>query len=389
MNIRFGKSVNDSASNIVKGIQEGVLGLKEIRILGASNYFLRHVSVASEIYARDITKAQLISQLPKYFLEFLLICFLVTLIIFNLLSETPVDSLVTTLALFGFGSVRIIPSLNQVLSSLSNLRFSRDAMSRLYADVKMLNTLDAGEAYQNLLNERNIDTFKSIKFEDVSFGYKTSVKDVIDKLNLEINSGESIGLIGSSGSGKTTLVNIMLGLLSPSSGDIFYNDHKLLESIGVLRSKVAYLPQDVFVTDDSITSNIALGIDPSAIDVNKVRLCVSKAKLDSLVEDLPEGLETIIGERGLKLSGGQKQRLAIARSFYFDKEIIVMDESTSSLDSLTEREIIKEINQLKGEKTIIMIAHRYSTLEKCDRILELVDGRVSNEYSYDELIKKI
>jgi ABC-type bacteriocin/lantibiotic exporter with double-glycine peptidase domain len=387
INIRYGKSVNESSSIIVKGIQEGVLGLKEIRILSATEFFLNNVIKASEVYARDITKAQLISQLPKYFLEFLLICFLVILIIFNLLAETPVESLVTTLSLFGFGSVRIIPSLNQVLSSLSNLRFSRDAMSRLYEDIIQLDNTKANLTKQTSSKNKLIDSFYKISFESVSFNYISSEKKVINDLNLTIHSGESIGLIGSSGSGKTTLVNIMLGLLNPSSGNIFYNNTKLNESIDTLRSKVAYLPQDVFITDDTVSSNIALGILPEYIDYEKVKLSISKAKLDSLLQDLPDGLDTVIGERGLKLSGGQKQRLAIARSFYFDKDIIIMDESTSSLDSQTEKEIIKEINQLKGEKTIIMIAHRHTTLEKCDRILELADGRVVNEHTYDNLIK--
>ena len=204
---------------------------------------------------------------------------------------------------------------------------------------------------------------------------------------MEINAGESIGLIGPSGSGKTTLVDMLLGLLEPQQGNIQYNGEGVKTVLQQWRSQAAYIPQQVFLIDDTLRHNVAFGIDNDEIDNDRLQESLRQSKLIKVVEQLPQGVETILGENGVRLSGGQRQRVALARAFYHGRDILVMDEATSALDDQTEQEIVKEIDQLKGKKTMIVIAHRLTTLKHCNRIYKLENGRVVAVGSYKELIK--
>ena len=212
-------------------------------------------------------------------------------------------------------------------------------------------------------------------------------QNALTSVNFKYSSGESIGLIGSSGSGKTTLVNIMLGLLKPNEGEILFNGNSISKNTKNWLDKVAYLPQDIFLIDDKLINNIAIGEKSEKIDKLKITMAIKMAKVDKFVNDLPNGLETIIGQNGLKLSGGQKQRIALARAFYNAKDVIIMDEATSALDSQVEKEIINEIKQLKGKITTFIIAHRLSTLEHCDRIYEIKNGSIVNHGDFASINK--
>ena len=195
-------------------------------------------------------------------------------------------------------------------------------------------------------------------------------------ISLSIKNGESVGLIGASGAGKTTLVDILLGLLQPQEGDILFNNRSLNETLALWRAQVAYLPQEIFLIDNTLLSNVALGVLDDSIDREKVMNALKKACLEELVDNLPKGIDTMIGERGVRLSGGQKQRVALARAFYHGRNVLVLDEATSSLDHETEKEIIEEIRYFKGEKTMIIIAHRLTTVQHCDRIYVLENGEI-------------
>ena len=215
--------------------------------------------------------------------------------------------------------------------------------------------------------------------KDVCFSYPKTKQHALNGISLDIHANDSIGLIGSSGSGKTTLVDMLLGLLEPKSGEILFNGRPLNSCLDNLRSQVAYLPQEVFLIDDTLRKNVALGIEDSEIDNKKINRALKQARLSELVNIMPQGVDTMLGERGARLSGGQRQRIALARAFYHGRSILVMDESTSALDSETESEIIKEIKQLKGHITIIVIAHRLATVEHCDRIYRLEMGEIVAE----------
>jgi ABC-type multidrug transport system fused ATPase/permease subunit len=206
-------------------------------------------------------------------------------------------------------------------------------------------------------------------------------------LSLQVLAHESIGLVGPSGSGKTTLVDVLLGLLQPQQGEMRYNDRLLADALGEWRAQVAYLPQQVFLMDATLRSNVALGVAPQDIDEERLQDALRQARLAELVAQLPQGAETVVGERGIRLSGGQRQRIALARAFYHRRDVLVMDEATSALDNETEQEIVEEIRRLKGRTTLIVIAHRLTTVQHCDRILRLDRGRIVAQGTYDELFR--
>ena len=220
------------------------------------------------------------------------------------------------------------------------------------------------------------EEFEEFRMENSSFRYENTTKDVLNNISLVIKKGDSIGLVGPSGSGKTTLLNIILGLIPLDHGKIFVNNKNLKEVTSQWYKQVVYMPQQTFLIDDTVRSNIALGEMDKDIDDDKMNDVIRKASLQSFIESLPEGVHTILGEEGIKISGGQRQRIALARSFYFDRDVLIMDESTSSLDHETEHEIINEVIKLRGKKTMIVVAHRFSTVEHCDRIYHLKDGKL-------------
>ena len=291
------------------------------------------------------------------------------------------------LGMFGVAAMRIAPSINQIIVSLGHLRFGRHGVSLLYKDIKKIKASgiynkDNSKCTPNYKYEE----FRSLEIKSVSFKYEDMQTYAIRKISLNIKAGDSIGIIGPSGSGKTTLIDLLLGLLNPQEGNIFYNDSNVKDDYSQYLSQIAYLPQQVFMSDNTLLSNVALGTKSEDIDISKVNYALDKASLSSFVKQLPLGLDTVMGERGVRLSGGQRQRVALARAFYYDRSILVMDESTSALDHNTEQEIINEIKEIKGKKTMIVIAHRFTTIQHCDRIYKLEKGAIIDCGSYEEMI---
>jgi ABC-type multidrug transport system fused ATPase/permease subunit len=382
----YGQQANKGYRRMYRGVHEGIEGLKEIRILGKEEHFYRMVHEGARENARFSTRAQVISLAPRYLLELTLVAFVVTLVLLMLLMGHNLQALVPTLGMFGLAALRLMPSANTLSSSLINLRYYRDSVSRLYRDQ---------QAVANPLREARkppvaiaTDEFRSLSMAQVQFTYPNAQQPALQDLSLKIHAGESIGLIGPSGSGKTTLVDVLLGLLEPQAGEIRYNDEPLREALAAWRAQVAYLPQQVFLIDDTLRRNVALGLADEEIDDNRLTEALRQARLADLVSELPDGAATIIGERGIRLSGGQRQRVALARAFYHNRNILVMDEATSALDNETEREIIEEIWVLKGTKTLVVIAHRLTTLQHCDRIYRLKKGRIVELGTYEEAMQQ-
>jgi len=235
--------------------------------------------------------------------------------------------------------------------------------------------------------ENSAAPFVALGLRQIYYRYPNTKQSALQNLSLEIKAGESIGLVGPSGSGKTTLVDVLLGLLEPQSGTMEFNGRSLLENLEEWRSQVAYLPQQVFLIDNSLRCNVALGEEESEIDETRLREALRQARLTELVEQLPQGVNTILGERGVRLSGGQRQRVALARAFYHGRSVLVMDEATSALDNETEKEIVAEIQRLKGQKTMIVIAHRLTTVQHCDRIYRLEQGKIVEEGTPQQILQ--
>ena len=386
----YGKETNEALIRMVQGLQEGIQGLKEIRILGKDQHFHQMVYSGAHEAAKNSIKAGLIRSTPRFLLEFLLVVFIVSLVIGTLQLGQNLQALVPTLGMFGFASLRLMPSANTISSSLLNIRFNRHAISLLHADLIALKNKNQIEKISTPTLKID-DYFRDITFRDVQFFYPSTHYPALKKVSLSIRVGESIGLIGSSGSGKTTLVDVLLGLLDPQEGEICYNGIPMGDSLSKWRSQVAYLPQQVFLIDNTFRCNVALGMEDEEINDIQLHEAIRQARLKELVEQLPDGLETLLGERGIRLSGGQRQRVALARAFYHGRSVLVMDEATSSLDNETELEIVDEIKHLKGKKTMIVIAHRLSTIQHCTRIYQLENGEISDSGAPEQMLdnKKI
>jgi ATP-binding cassette, subfamily B, bacterial PglK len=381
----YGKKMNEAGICMVQGIHEGIEGLKEIRILGKEQKFYQMVNRGAREYSKYVVKNKLITTAPRFILEFLLVVFVVTLVIGSLNLGQNLQALVPTLGMFGFAALRLMPSANSISTSLINIRFNRHAISLLYADLIALKERKQTINHTDHAFKKN-DYFRDLTFRDVQFTYPQTKYPALKNLALSICAGESIGLIGPSGSGKTTMVDVVLGLLEPQKGEIYYNGKDLIESLDEWRSQVAYLPQQVLLIDNSLRKNIALGIEDETINDVQLHEAIRQARLTELVEQLPDGVETILGEQGTRLSGGQRQRVALARAFYHGRSVLVMDEAMSALDNETELEIVEEIRHLKGKKTMIVIAHRLTTVQHCDRIYRLEKGEIVEVGSPDKVL---
>ncbi len=388
--VKYGKLRNIHSTNQIQSVNEGISGFKEIRVLGKENYFFKKIKFNAERYAKFFVKSNLIITSSRYFLEFILIFFIVIIIMITIYSNIETASLLSTLALFGAATVRLAPSANQIITSINSLRSGENSVELLYKDISNLENV-ANEGKQesfNLRNIKEIDKFRSIQLENLSFTYEGAKKISINNVNLKILRGETIGIIGPTGSGKTTLVDILLGLLKPNTGSITYNDKNFEEYTKLWQSQIAYLPQEIFIMDNTLIQNITLDTNISNNEKELFDNVIKKANLDIMVKNLNLGSNTIIGENGIRLSGGQRQRIALARAMYHERDVLIFDEATSALDNDIEERIMNEIKSFKGEKTIIIIAHRLSTLKFCDRIYRIENGEIAESGTYEDVIQR-
>ena len=380
---RYGHLVNSYSTKMLKNINESVNGLKEVRILGKEKYFYDKVLSNSTGLSKTMKLKDFISSVPRYFLELIMIFFVVLIVVLYSYQEKGLELVVPILTMFSIAAIRLFPSANQIVSGISHIRFGRPIVALLYKDLKNLdqNNLDYEK---NTKNETPL--FESIELKDISFSYPSRDFKVINNISLKIKKGDSVGIIGPSGSGKTTLLDILLGLIKVNSGEILLNGKDLNKNLNEWKSHVAYIPQNIFIIDDTVTRNIALGIPDNLVDTTKLKNSINQAKLSELINQMPEGLNTLLGESGIQLSGGQRQRVALARAFYHNRDILVMDEATSALDNETEAEIVQEIKNLKGNKTLIVIAHRLSTIKYCDYIYRVNEGKIVGQGDYKTVV---
>ena len=341
--------------------------VKDLKVLGRENFFIKNYSEINYVKSRLSANHATIIQLPRFFLELVSIVGLVAFIFLMLFKGENPNTLITTLGVFIAATFRAIPSLNRILGAFQNLKYYNKSIELLYNEMQI----------EDPLNEDDTLEFKfenEIIFENINFKYNAQSDYIFNSLNLKIKKGETIGLIGSSGSGKSTFVDILIGLLKPSSGNILVDGKVINKSISSWQKKIGYISQDIHLIDDSIINNISLGIEEHEINLERINLAIKSAQLESFINKLPKGIETHVGDKGVQISGGQKQRIGLARALYNNPEILILDEATSSLDNETETEVMKAIELLSENKTIIIIAHRYSTLSFCDRTFELINS---------------
>jgi ABC-type multidrug transport system fused ATPase/permease subunit len=300
-----------------------------------------------------------------------------------LLVGTNPLTMIPTLGVFAAACIRLLPTVSQIIGQFSQLRSARYVTDLLYDEIYQLEQSNKIRNSKNDQEHRQL--FSQFILRNVSYHYENAKFGALKDVNITFFRGQSIGLIGSSGAGKSTLVSIILGLLTPNTGELLVDGHTI-ETTRAWLNNFAYIPQSIFLLDDTLKRNIAMGAEDSEIDDIKINHAIEMAQLSDVVSELPDGVDTLIGENGARLSGGQRQRVALARALYYEREIIVMDEATSSLDNETEREVINSIKKLHGLKTLIVIAHRLSNIQYCDIIYKLEKGRVITSGTFDEVV---
>lgn len=349
-------------------MMQGFSTIKDIKLLGKELYFATLFKKHNDSLFSTSSKVIVTQQLPRLFFEFFAI---VGLAFYIIVISTSGKTMVSALPILGFfvaSAFRLIPSLSTIIGSLQVIKYSKSSIILLSEEFDKINK-------NKLLPNKNKFVFENeIQFINLSFNYFGTNNAIISNLNFSVKKGQTIGIIGESGSGKSTLIDLLLGLLNPSSGSILVDSIDINSNILGWQKLIGYVPQSINLLDDTIENNIALGVEKQNIEKSKLTNAIVDAQIENFISSLPEGLNTKVGERGVRLSGGQKQRIGIARSLYNNPSILVLDEATSALDNNTENEVMKSITSLKGKKTIFIIAHRLSTIQNCDVVFNLKNG---------------
>ena len=371
---------------IIKNINHVLHGLQEIKILGKESYFINQVeSVVRQSYDAS-AMLSVFSLLPRYIIEAVLAIFVIVLCLFSVAIGMDRSECVAFIGIFAAAGVRLLPVVTQLTSGINQLRINNQIMISICNELKELSLEDQDSAVVS--NDNKKVPFLNLSLVNIYFKYPNAEKDTLTNINLHFKKGQSIALIGASGAGKSTLANVILGLFSPQNGQICFNKQLVLNSQD-WREYIAYIPQTIFLLDDTIKNNIALGMVASDINKRQLNYAIKMAQLERVVNELPDGVETMLGENGIRLSGGQRQRIALARAFYYDRDIIVLDEATSALDYETEHEIINSIRRLQGIKTLIIITHRLTTIKYCDLVVKIEKGKISCIGTYNEIVEGV
>jgi ATP-binding cassette, subfamily B, bacterial PglK len=366
-------------------VNEGLGSIKEMKIFGRESYFIDvfrdHMKQATE--AERIH--HLISQSPRYYIESITITMMLGTMIFLLSTGKEIQSILVTVALFAAAAARIMPSASRCTWAMSLIRFSQPNLDTVHRDFQ-----EAGNSPQPV--EASIESVPfefndQIELRNVSYRYEGSESLALDNVSLVIPKNCTVGFVGASGAGKTTAVDLIIGLMKPESGQVLVDDGDIREKASSWQRQIGYIPQNIFLSDGTVKSNVALGINEDNLDEEMVWRALSLAQLDKFARGLPEGLNTMIGERGARLSGGQSQRIGIARALYHDPQVLIMDEATAALDNETERAFMEALERFSGNKTIILIAHRLTTVKNVDQIHFLQNGRLLNSGSYQTLVE--
>lgn len=352
-----------------KSLSEASGGIKEVKLMGKESFFLNEFSNPSKRFAYGQAHNAIVGDLPRYILEVIAFGGIISLVMY-LLAKKGAQEAITLSSLYAFAGYKMIPSLQEIFNSLTKVKFN-------YPIVKLIKS-SIDETFEENLGSEKVTFKESIELSNLSFQYKMSDSLVLKDINLKIKFNSTVGIIGPTGSGKTTLVDLILGLLGPTSGCIKVDGVPLSKSnLRSWQDQIGYVPQFIYLTDDTIKANIAFGIRDDQIDLDKVKKAAELAQISSFIEtDLPLGYQTIVGDRGVRLSGGQRQRIGVARALYNNPSLIVFDEATSALDNETEKALMDSIESLSGKRTIIMIAHRLTTIEKANQVIKIDKGQI-------------
>lgn len=375
---KFSKSLGKEAqvykAKIYQWINQSMGGVKEVKVLNRESFFIDSYNKYFKLYIRGVRINRLISMTPKYIVEAVCMTGLLLAIIIKMCyGKKDMVDFIPQLAVFAVAAFRLLPSVGRINEHVNNILYASPSVELIYHDLKEI------EDYQEEMGaeeNRPWSFEKEIFVKDVVYAYPGAEQAVLDHATFSIPKGKTVALIGSSGAGKTTMADVILGLLTPQYGKVRVDDMNVFKNLSVWHKHIGYIPQVIYLSDDTIRNNIAFGVKEDEIDDVAVMAALQKAQLAEFIDGLSEGIDTFVGDRGVRLSGGQRQRIGIARALYHDPEILVLDEATSALDNETETAVMESIESLHGMKTMIIIAHRLTTIQKADAIYEVGGGKV-------------
>ena len=392
----FGRLKQFHSEQMIQWVNQGLGGIKEIKILGREGFFVNAYDKNSSGYVRAERFIHVVNQLPRPFLETICITVMLLMTLLIIVQNKEFQSIVPTLSLFVVAAFRIIPSMNRIFAATTQIRYNSYSLDAVYNDLTSLNK-------PHSFFERGIPDFftkitvnsetsaifnKVIEIKNIYYQYPGTENPALNNISLTIPKQYSIGFVGPSGAGKTTIVDVILGLLTPTQGEVLVDGKNIRDNLSGWQRQIAYIPQSIYLCDDTIRRNVAFGLFDVQIDDDRVWSALESAQLENFVNSLPAKLDTFIGERGIRFSGGQRQCIGIARALYHNPELLVMDEGTASLDNETEWEVMQAIRRLSGKKTVIIIAHRLSTVKNCDKLYFIKDSKVIDSGMYDELLDR-
>ncbi|MDC1139026.1 ABC transporter ATP-binding protein [Gammaproteobacteria bacterium] len=366
-------------------VDEAMLGIKEVKLHSLEEDFIERFENPSIDNAKYSASGLVIAILPRYVIETFAFGGIIGIVIFMLSKSLEGSEIIPILSLYALAGYRLLPAIQNVYSAQSMIKYNISPFTTILEDVKKLQLEENIKSSKEITN-KNINFEKNIKLKNIFFSFNSSKKIILKKISLEIGKNSSVAFVGPTGSGKTTLIDCILGLLVPDEGEILIDGKRLEKNnIESWQAKIGYVPQYIFLIDDSIKSNIAFGLQENKIDPIKLKKSIKMASLEDYINSLEDGLDTIVGENGVRLSGGQRQRIGIARALYNSPEVLVFDEATSSLDGTTEKFVMNSLSSISGKITSIIIAHRLSTVKDCDSIFFLDGGEIADYGSFEDL----
>ena len=373
----WGLEGQESKAKIYQWMNQAIGGIKEIKVLNREEIFVSNYDYFHAKYVRVLRLNRLIGVMPKYIIEMVsMVGMLAAVIIKMYFGQKELQDFVPQLATFAVAAFRLLPATGRINEHMSAVIYASPSVDLIYHDLKEVEELEYSDAKVNT----SWHFTKEIIVKHVSYRYPDGDTNVIEDASFTISKGQTVAFIGASGAGKSTMVDIILGLLTPTLGKIMADGMDIYKNLPTWQKEIGYIPQTIYLSDDTICNNIAFGIEEDKIDEEAVIRVLKQAQLYEFVDSLSEGLDTFVGDRGVRLSGGQRQRIGIARALYHDPQILVLDEATSALDTDTETAVMEAIDHFKGEKTIIIIAHRLTTIKNADVVYEVADGKVKRQH---------
>lgn len=383
------KETQKNKTKIIELISQSVFMFKENLILDIRKKIDNSYSKELKNIENFAFFTSFVLKLPRIFFEFLGISGVLIITFLFIFLEKSLNDIIPILVLVTTSFLRILPSVNALISSLGTLRINKVIYNQITSDLQAQDKSRLKNIYKNLKNEKNLEFKKNLIVKNLFFKFQNSNRNILEDINFEIKKGQSIGIIGETGSGKTTLVDLLLGLLKPTKGEIVIDDEVLNDkNLSSWHKNIGYIPQNIYIINDTIKNNIAIGLEEHEIDKKKLSHSIKIANLEKFIYGLENGVDTKVGDRGIKISGGEKQRIAIARAIYKNPNIIFMDEATSSLDNKTEKEFMDAIESLKKNTTLIIIAHRLSTIENCDKVFLISKSKIIDSGTFLEIKKR-